>query len=135
LRDPQVTIVNRAAYALGIMGNENAFPRLAEALVTSDEFEEWTLSPGAVVKGRRTGDRENPEVLRALVLLSGENFGYDKAAWRRWYAARRMPSDRNQPDDRRSLPINSSSPTPVRRAKPSDFPDPSSTTRATRNLR
>jgi hypothetical protein len=30
-------------------------------------------------------DEENPSVLDALTLLTGENFGYDEPAWRKWY--------------------------------------------------
>lgn len=32
-------------------------------------------------------DEENPSVLGALTLLTGENFGYDAPAWRKWYNA------------------------------------------------
>lgn len=32
-------------------------------------------------------DEENPDVLNALTLLTGENFGFDEPAWRSWYNA------------------------------------------------
>jgi hypothetical protein len=32
-------------------------------------------------------DEENPAVLDALTSLTGENFGYDEPAWRKWYNA------------------------------------------------
>ncbi|MGE5191080.1 MAG: HEAT repeat domain-containing protein, partial [Deltaproteobacteria bacterium] len=33
-------------------------------------------------------DEENPDVLSALTLLTGENFGFDEGAWKNWYNAR-----------------------------------------------
>jgi hypothetical protein len=42
-------------------------------------------------------DEENPDVLTALTLLTGENFGFDEDAWRKWYNAqhntRRSPAN------------------------------------------
>jgi hypothetical protein len=34
-------------------------------------------------------DEENPDVLTALTLLTGENFGFDEPAWRNWFNAKR----------------------------------------------
>ncbi len=33
-------------------------------------------------------DEENPDVLNALTLLTGENFGFDEPTWRNWYNAK-----------------------------------------------
>ena len=100
LRDPQRTIVNRAAYALGVIGDQDSVPALSDALATPEEYEVWTLTPDAVTKTRRTSDRENPEVLRALILLTGENFGYDKPSWRTWFAEKNNLSVRRQASGR-----------------------------------
>jgi hypothetical protein len=44
-----------------------------------------TTSPARVREIPVEKDEENPEVLSSLTLLTGENFGYDEAAWRKWY--------------------------------------------------
>src|SRR5262245_1124543 len=95
LRDPRRIIVTRAAYALGVIGDADAVLPLSQALSTPEEFEEWTLGTDTLIKGRSSRDEENPEVLRALILLTGRNFGYDQAAWRRWHVNARNLSDRN----------------------------------------
>ena len=52
-------------------------------------------------------DEENPAVLDALALLTGQNLGYDESAWRKWYNAqhnlKRFPS--TSPRKSRSRPL------------------------------
>ena len=35
----------------------------------------------------------NQSVLDALVALTGQNFNFDKQAWKYWYAAQKKPRD------------------------------------------
>jgi hypothetical protein len=58
-----------------------------------------TLLPGKVDVGHRYQERvvytrtqfaqQNEEALRTLIAYTGENYGYDQQAWRRWYEQRR----------------------------------------------
>ncbi|TWT85565.1 hypothetical protein Pla123a_03720 [Posidoniimonas polymericola] len=96
-------IVNRAGAALGMLGAEETLGALIGALITTHEFKAGPDAPGETNIGMdsRGGftfgngkaevirrDLRNPEVRTALVQMTGENFGYDEQAWRRWLANR-----------------------------------------------
>ena len=98
--------VNRAAIALGSLGDQSAIPPLIEALVTqhnevlpgSDMITTTFASGGTANQtgGTYTSGPSSPqvithsatnhEVLKTLVKLSGISFGFDQNAWRNWYS-------------------------------------------------
>jgi hypothetical protein len=105
-------IVNRAALALKKLDDPSAIGPLIEALVTRHPL---VVSPGAPQgastmtfargsddtggTGFSSGSSDptiisvpvpNQEVLSALAALTGESFGFDQWAWRRWQASRRQ---------------------------------------------
>jgi hypothetical protein len=99
--------VNRAAEALGRLGQPSAIGPLIEALetqhvvVTGDGTPEGStsatftpagggLSMGGGPKQHRVAVRNNG-VLEALVALTGTNFAWDTPAWRAWRANRESP--------------------------------------------
>ena len=101
------TIVNQAAEALRMIGDPEAISPLIDALVTTHKYKNDDAAPGRINAGMSRNsagggggglsfgsrgpqiierDEPNLEVLQALVELSGgQDFGYDKRAWRRWY--------------------------------------------------
>jgi hypothetical protein len=94
--------VNRAAALLAALGYETAISPLIDALVTThkqqisanqNQFNAGIGSRGGGLSVGGGGPKvvrfplQNPEVLSALVKLSGgQNFDYDARAWRAWYA-------------------------------------------------
>lgn len=95
-------IVNIAAEALGMIGNPDAISSLIDALVTTHKFKieqvgEMSASfsrdgtgGGGLSAGNKPQfffrDLENPQVLQALLKLSGDqDYDYDQTAWRRWF--------------------------------------------------
>lgn len=102
LRSKDNAIVNRAAAALGQLGDTDAISPLIDALITKHRFQvggsgdqhAYSFSPqggsfsfggGAKVV---TQTVKNPSVLSALVVLSGgTSFDYDQQQWRAWLAA------------------------------------------------
>jgi len=105
LRNADPVIVNRAAEALGEIGNRDAIGPLISALVTkrkvvvgsgsADQHSYmFTPSGGTAMNFGGGGAKvvtqpvENPAVLASLVKLSGGvALGYDQAAWRNWLSA------------------------------------------------
>jgi hypothetical protein len=104
LNDSDNEIVNRAAAALGQIGDRDAINPLIDALITKHRFKvgdgdpnqhAYAFSPdsGAFSFGGGgpqivTQALRNPDVLSALVTLSdGQSFDYDQRQWRRWLAA------------------------------------------------
>jgi hypothetical protein len=113
LRDADNEIVNRAAAAIGQIGDRDATGALIEALITKHRFQvgegggpdqhAYSFSPDQSSGGLGGGGAfsfggsgpkivtqpvRNPDVLSALVLLSGgASFDYDQAQWRQWLAA------------------------------------------------
>jgi len=98
--------VNQAAAALKALGDATAIPPLIDALVTVHKFQVGSGSPGQTSASFSRDGRggmgfgqggptivkrplRNPEVLSALVALSGENFEYSAGDWNSWYAAQR----------------------------------------------
>lgn len=114
--------VNRAAIALGSLGDQSAIPPLIDALVThhdvvlpgndmisstfvksgqtyrsGDSFTSGPSSPQVV-----TQTAANQEVLKTLVKLSGVSFSFDQRAWRNWYALQQRRGQSTSVDARRS---------------------------------
>ncbi len=97
--------INRAAYALGQLGDTSVIPSLIDALVT--KHRKVLNGPGISTGFGRNGNSgltagqgskiaefsvQNESVKQALTLLSdGINHEYNKQAWRRWYARTRLP--------------------------------------------
>jgi hypothetical protein len=109
-------IVNRAAEALMLIGDEAAVSPLIDALVTRHKYEIQPGNPGGISAGfsQNTAggggggfsfggngpqiirkDQKNPAVLSALTKLTGQNFDYDEQAWRNWYVDQRMHEHAN----------------------------------------
>jgi hypothetical protein len=106
LRDDNNTIVNRAALVLERFGERGVTPELIEALTTKHK---QTVGSGGSITPSFSGDGgaglsmgggpkvvvnelQNGAVLAALTALyPGVGFGYDKALWKRWYAASQTP--------------------------------------------
>jgi len=104
LKDSDNEMVNRAAAALGQIGDRDAINPLIDALITKHRFKvgdgdpnqhAYAFSPdsGAFSFGGGgpqivTQALRNPDALSALVTLSdGQSFDYDQRQWRRWLAA------------------------------------------------
>jgi hypothetical protein len=103
LRNRDNEIVNRAAAALGQIGDADAMGHLIDALITKHTFKisdvdpdqhAYTFSPDGAFSfgggGPQVVTRElrNPDVLSSLVTLAnGVSFDYDQDQWRRWLAA------------------------------------------------
>ncbi|MCA9240440.1 MAG: hypothetical protein KDA37_09580, partial [Planctomycetales bacterium] len=92
----------RAAEALRVVGDPDVASALVDALVTTHQFQVGRDTPkdtyamdsrggfsfgGGNAKVKKV-DMKNPAVRTALVELTGENFGFDQDAWRRWLATR-----------------------------------------------
>ena len=109
LKDKNNQIVNQAAWALGRLGDPSAVPALIDALVTKHRFRVQSGGgPGGISGGfspqggggMQAGGKamiieqeyQNRQALSALVALvpAGVNFGYDKAAWKNWYASQQQ---------------------------------------------
>jgi hypothetical protein len=102
--------VNLAGIALREMKDPSATGSLIDALITTHKFKvtqgsEGSTSatfgngPGNSGGGLSVGaktqifrrDVHNQAVLDALVAITGQNFGWDKAAWRDWLSAQKTP--------------------------------------------
>ncbi|MEO0362454.1 MAG: hypothetical protein AAF322_15150, partial [Pseudomonadota bacterium] len=98
--------VNRAAAALQELGAKATVAPLINALVTTHKIVPQQTAPGESTYSFRSDgaggggfsfgdnrpkpknvDVSNPQVLSALVALTGENFGYDQPRWRAWMAS------------------------------------------------
>ncbi len=102
-------IVNRAAVALGKIGDPSAVAPLIDSLITVHKFKEVKKGgPGSMTTTFGTGPGgsgapgggglamgggpkiyrvpfRNSNVLDALVILTGQNFNFDQPTWKRWY--------------------------------------------------
>ena len=104
LRSNDNVIVNRAAEALGLIGDRDAIGPLIGALVTKHKVMEgsgpadqhtyvFTPTGGTAMNMGSSGAKlvtrevENAAVLAALSKLAGVNFGFDQAAWRDWLSS------------------------------------------------
>jgi HEAT repeats len=97
--------LNRAAHALGRLGDKSAIGPLIDSLVTTHIVQEGDDNPNrmnaafspqggmafstgsSVRKEKRTFN--NQPVLDALVALSGVNLNFDEKAWKTWYASQK----------------------------------------------
>jgi hypothetical protein len=100
--------INRAAYALGKLGDKSAVGPLIDSLVTTHKFTvvEGSGNPNSInagfspqggVGGLSVGSSTkvvhrnltNQQVLDALVTLTGVNLNFDQKAWKNWYASQK----------------------------------------------
>jgi hypothetical protein len=117
LKDKDNVTVNRAAFGLGRMKDPSSIGPLIDALVTVHKFKiakqggdnattntfgkgpGGSGAPGGMGFGAGNGPSiirqsiSNQTVLDALVVLTGQNFGFDKQAWKYWLAAQKKPPD------------------------------------------
>ena len=112
-------IVNRAAGALGLLGDPQAVLPLINALVTRHESVVTpaggnirpSFGAGADAGGiglsagggpkRISQDVNNKGVLEALIALTGKNYQYSIPEWKDWYVSTRsLPDDINLRRDR-----------------------------------
>lgn len=120
LRSKNNVVVNRAAYALGRMGDTAAVGPLIDALVTTHKFQVQQQSaggtnasfgrpgsggsspsgwgPGGLTMGGGPKvvhqQLRNQAALDALVALTGGvNFDYDSSAWKYWFAQQRQQQE------------------------------------------
>ena len=109
LAGPDNPRINRAAAALGRLGVATVVPQLVRVLETrhvvtvgdgppeGSTTATFTPSGGAGLSMGSSRKQvavpmKNEQVLQALVTLTGENFGWDLAAWRAWLARQRAPA-------------------------------------------
>ena len=106
LKDDNNAVINRAAVALGRLGDASVTPALIDSLTTRHK---QTVSSGGGMTPSFSSDGgaglsmggspkvlsaglQNSSVLAALASLHpGVGFGYDKLAWKRWYAETQTP--------------------------------------------
>lgn len=101
LRSNENIVVNRAANALGRLEDSSAISPLIDALQTKHKKVVGNSSGGDTYSfnptsggfsmgggGPKTieGRLNNPDVLTALVRLTGENYSYNKELWKKWHA-------------------------------------------------
>lgn len=106
---PDNARINRAAAALGQLGVTEVVPKLIAVLETrhvvtvgdgppeGSTTATFTPSGGAGLSMGSSRKQvavpmKNEQVLQALVTLTGQNFGWDLAAWRAWLARQRAPA-------------------------------------------
>ena len=112
LKSKDNVIVNRAAVALGTLGDRSALGPLIDALITNHKFQIVTANsppPGGMSTtfgkgpkgnsgtGMSMGDGpkyfnqniQNQAVLDALITMTGVNYSFDSRAWHSWYAAQK----------------------------------------------
>ncbi len=119
LNSKDTTIINRAAYALGQIGDIAAVPALIDALVTKQKFKVTLGNPGGGIGAtfsRPGGSSNSPSlgglsagsstrvvsryiqnttVLETLTQLTNHNFRYNIQAWKNWLAAQKTPESAN----------------------------------------
>lgn len=109
LGGPDNARINRAAEALSRLGSTAAIGPLIQSLETEhvvvsgggapegSTTATFTPSGGGLSMGsgpkRQKTRVQNQRVLEALVRLTGENFGWNTAAWQAWLANRQAPPD------------------------------------------
>lgn len=113
LKSQENRTVHRAAIGLSALQDPGTVPALIDALVTTHQrtlgggggsiSPSFGIGPGGApgpgglaVGGRRKVikfDVANQPVLDALVLITGQNFGFNEPAWRAWYSESQTPED------------------------------------------
>ena len=109
LKDKDNRIVNLAALALGRMKDPSSIGPLIDALVTTHKFKivkaggdnATSASFGSGGTGMSAGggpkfirqNIPNQTALDALVAVTGQNFNFDKQAWKYWFAAQKKAPD------------------------------------------
>ncbi len=109
LKDASNARINRAAYALGELGDAAAVSPLIDALTTSHQRVFKSGQAGAVTtsfsadgSAFSTGGNKtrvvrrrynNQEVLNSLIKLTGTNFGFNQTAWTAWRFAKNASSE------------------------------------------
>lgn len=89
-------VINKAATGMRRIGARTLVPELIDALVTRHDWERTVTNQGNVNAGsgvlnwgvkKETGTdvSENREVLRALIELTGQNFGFNAELWKSWW--------------------------------------------------
>lgn len=108
-------VINLAGFALGRMKDPSAIGPLINALVTVHKFKiakpggpgamggTFGTGPGGKAAGGGLSAGGGPTIIRqpfsnqavldALVSLTGQNFNFDKQAWKYWYAAQKKPPE------------------------------------------
>jgi len=101
------TVINRAARALSVIGDERCIPKLIDCLVTKhfvvpapQPGTQATQTSDGAVNFAPNGNKklveirsQNPDVLAALQSITGEStIQYDRDEWLNWYAANFAPS-------------------------------------------
>ena len=101
--------VNRAAFCLGQLKDRSAISPLIDALQTWHKYKNPNSHPGQMATGFGSGpggsssglsmggsgpaeiniQKQNEEVLRALIALTGQNFDYNQQSWKTWFASQR----------------------------------------------
>jgi hypothetical protein len=110
LKDNSNRKVLRAAIALGQLQDKTAISPLIEALITTHtqvvdtgEFTTAGFGTGGAALAKGDGltmnvtHAHNQPVLDALSKITGADFGFDKRAWRIWYAQEKIAKDAAQP--------------------------------------
>ena len=105
LKDSQ-EVINRAARALSVLGDERCIPKLIDCLITRHLVEpppqpgtQATQTSDGAVNFAPSGNKkrvelrlQNQEVLGALQTITKESsIQYDKDAWMNWYAENFAP--------------------------------------------
>lgn len=110
LRDKNVAVINRAAIALRRLKSPAAIGPLIDSLVVIQKIDMVEGAPGGIGatfgKGPNSGGGglsvgqsvrteyrpiQNPEVLDALIKLTGNNFEYNVVGWKSWFANQKKP--------------------------------------------
>ena len=111
LRDNNVPVINRAAVALKRLNHPAAVGPLIDALVVVQKIDYVEGQPGGVgatfgkgpngagMGGLSVGQsvqtkyvtHQNPDVLDALIKLTGRNFEHEVTAWKSWFAQQKKP--------------------------------------------
>jgi len=112
LKNKNNATVNRAAAALGRIGDPEAIGPLIDALITTHsqyipgrnpDSTTATFSGGQHSVSQGGGPQvivsnvRNQHVLDALTKLTGANFDYDKKSWQYWYAQEKKAREASQP--------------------------------------
>jgi hypothetical protein len=115
LQSKQNDVINRAAYALAHLKTAASVGPLIDVLVTKHKFKVTYGNPGGMsttfggssngggISGFSAGGttkevtehRANAYVLDALIALTGQNYGYNTAAWKAWFNQQNAPESLN----------------------------------------